>query len=258
MLLAVDIGNSNISLGLFRGEELVLRAKLSAQAQRNADEYAVFLCDLLRMHGLDRGDIRGCVLASVVPELTGLVEAAAAGLLSVPVLRVGPGIRTGFRIRIDDPSQLGADLVADTLAALTEYGGPVIIVDAGTVTTVSAVDRERTYLGCCILPGIRSSAALLKDTTSLLPSIALGEGEEECLGRNSADAMRRGLLLGSAMMVDGFVDRYRRLPGMEGARVVATGGSAALVTAACRREITRDPDLTLKGLRYLYENNRRR
>lgn len=256
MLLAVDIGNSNVSLGVFQGEALRMRAKVSVHTRRSADEYAAVFYDLLRLHGLDRGAVDGCILSSVVPGLTGLVEAAARTVTGAEVVRVGPGIRTGFRIRIDDPSQLGGDLVADTLAALTEYGAPLVLIDAGTVTTIAAVDRERTYLGGCILPGIRASAALLKETAALLPSIELTGRSEECLGRTSAGAMRSGLLLGSAMMVDGFLDRYTALPGMAGAKCVATGGSADLATAHCRREIIRDPDLTLKGLRYLYEANR--
>ena len=255
MLLAIDIGNSNLSLGVFEGATLRLRAKLSAQTERSADEYAAVLYDLLRMNGLSREDLTGCMLSSVVPELTDLVETAVGCLTAAAVLRVGPGVRTGFRIRIDDPSQLGGDLVADTLAALTEYGAPLVIIDAGTVTTLAAVDESRTYLGGCILPGIRASAELLKDTTALLPSIALGPGGEECLGRNSADAMRCGLLLGSAMTVDGFIQRYQALPRMEGAKVIATGGSAALVTSRCRTHIRHDPDLTLKGLRWLYQLN---
>ena len=144
------------------------------------------------------------------------------------------------------------------MAALTEYGPPLILIDAGTVTTIAAVDGDRTYLGGCILPGVRQSASLFKETTALLPAVSLTGGEEECLGRNSADAIRRGLLLGSAMMVDGFIDRYLALPKMAGAKVVATGGSVELVTANCRRAMVRDPDLTLKGLRYLYETNRSR
>lgn len=258
MLLAIDVGNSNVSLGVFQGDALRLRAKLSAQTERSADEYAAVIYDLLRMNDVSRSDLTGCILSSVVPELTGLVEAAVGKLTAVPVLRVGPGVRTGFRIRIDDPSQLGGDLVADTLAALTEYGAPLIIIDAGTVTTLAAVDASRTYLGGCILPGIRSSAAWLKSAAALLPSISLGVEGEECLGRNSADAIRCGLLLGSAMMADGFIDRFRALPGMTGARVVATGGSAELATAYCRREVILDGDLTLKGLRYLYESNQPR
>ena len=258
MLLALDIGNSNISMGVFQGERLLLRDKISAQSGRSADEYAVILNALLRLEGVERVGLEGCVLSSVVPALTGLIESAVRRLTDAPLVRVGPGLRTGFRIRIDDPSQLGGDLVADTLAALTFYGAPLVLIDAGTVTTVAAVDRDRTYLGGCILPGIRASAGLLQETAALLPAIALGQGEEECLGRNSADAMRRGLLLGSAMMADGFIARYRALPGMAGARAVATGGSAALVTAACREEILLDPDLTLQGLRLLYENSRPR
>ena len=255
MLLAIDIGNSNISLGVFRGETLLMRAKLSAQAERSADEYAAVIYDLLRMQEIDRAALRGCMISSVVPALTGLVETAVQRLADLPIMRVGPGIRTGFRIRIDDPSQLGGDLVADTAAALAQYGAPLIVIDAGTVTSISVVDSQSAYLGCAILPGIRASAELLKDTTALLPAIALGLEKGECLGRNSADAMRCGLLLGNAMMMDGFIERYSALPGMEGAKVVVTGGSASLVTALCRRELIRDEDLTLMGLRLLYEVN---
>lgn len=256
MLLAVDIGNSNISLGIFRRDVLLMKGKISVMTRRSADEYAAILYDLMRMNQIAREEIHDCILASVVPELTGLVEDAARIITGAQILRVGPGIRTGFRIRIDDPSQLGGDLAADTLAALTEYGAPLVVIDAGTVTTIIAVDRDRTYLGGCILPGIRSSAQLLKEAAALLPSIELGDREDACLGRNSADAMRCGLLLGSAMMVDGFIDRYTALPGMAGAKCVATGGSAHLVTVRCQREIVQDPELTLKGLRYLYEANR--
>lgn len=255
MLFAIDIGNSNISFGIFQNSALLMKAKISVQTYRSSDEYAALFYDLLRMNQIPIHDLGGCILASVVPELTGLVEEAAKKIIKNNILRVGPGIRTGFRIHIDDPSQLGGDLAADTLAALKEYGAPLVIVDAGTVTTIVAVDQNRTYLGGCILPGIRSSAQLLKDAAALLPSIELGGGEESCLGRNSADAMRCGLLLGNAMMVDGFIDRYTALPGMRDAVCIATGGSAALVTAQCRRKILRDPDLTLKGLRYLYEAN---
>ena len=258
MLLALDIGNSNISMGVFQGERLLLRGKISAQIGRSADEYAAILNDLLRLEGVERRRLEGCILSSVVPTLTGLLEGAVRRLTDAPLVRVGPGLRTGFRIRIDDPSQLGGDLVADTLAALELYGPPLVLIDAGTVTTVAAVDGDRTYLGGCILPGIRASAELMKETTALLPSISLGRSGEECLGRNSADAMRRGLLLGCAMMVDGFIGRYRALPGMAGARAVATGGSAELVTAACREEVALVPDLTLQGLRLLYEGNRPR
>ena len=255
MLLAIDIGNSNISIGVFDGETLRLRARLSAVTERSADEYTVLLYDLLRINAVDQRVIGGCMLASVVPALTGLVETAVRKLTGVTPLRVGPGTRTGFRIQIDDPSQLGADLVADTAAALSLYGGPLILVDAGTVTTIAAVNSEGTYLGGCILPGLYGSAELLKTSTALLPSIALQPMGENFLGKNSADAMRYGLLGGTAMMVDGFIEQYLSLPKMEGAKVVATGGSMELATASCRHRIIRDADLTLKGLRRLYQLN---
>ena len=258
MLLTIDIGNSNISLGVFRDEDLLLRAKLSAQSERSSDEYAAAISDQLRLGGIECGALTGCILSSVVPALTELVERAVVRLTGLSVLRVGPGVKTGFRIRIDDPSQLGGDLVADTAAALAEYGSPLIIIDAGTVTTISAVDGENTYLGCSILPGIHASAAQLKASTALLPSIAIGGVEDGCLGRNSADSMRCGLLLGNAMMVDGFVERFRSLSGMAGAKVIVTGGSGQLVTAHCRTDVTYDPDLTLKGLRRLYDGSKAR
>ena len=256
MLLAVDIGNSNISLGIFNAEALLMRAKVSVQTRRSADEYAAVLYSLLRMHGIEPEDIGGCILSSVVPGLTGLVEEAVRSVTGAAAVRVGPGIRTGFRIRIDDPSQLGGDLVADTLAVLTDYGPPAVLIDAGTVTTIAAIDSSRTYLGGCILPGLHRSAGLLQQTAALLPPIDLAGHDGDCLGRNSGDAMRYGLLLGSAMMVDGFIERYQALPGMAGAKCVATGGSARLVTAHCRQAILQDPDLTLKGLRYLYEGSK--
>ncbi len=256
MLLAIDIGNSNISIGVFDRDALILKAKIAAQTERSADEYAALLYDLFRLHGVPLQSIAACILSSVVPTLTGLVETAARTVASAPVCRVGPGIRTGFRIRIDDPSQLGGDLVADTLAVLTDYGPPAVLIDAGTVTTIAAIDSSRTYLGGCILPGLHRSAGLLQQTAALLPPIDLAGHDGDCLGRNSGDAMRYGLLLGSAMMVDGFIERYRVLPGMAGAKCVATGGSARLVTAHCRQAILQDPDLTLKGLRYLYEGSK--
>ena len=256
MLLAIEIGNSNITLGVFSDASLLFKTKISARTERSAGEYAALLYDLLRLHEIPQQEISACILSSVVPTLTGLVETAVRTVSRTSILRVGPGIRTGFRIRIDDPSQLGGDLVADTLAALTDYGPPFVLIDAGTVTTVAAVDKTRTYLGGCILPGLRRSAGLLQETAALLPPIDLADQPPDCLGRNSIDAMRCGLLLGSAMMIDGFIDRYRALPNMAHAKCVATGGSVHLVTSLCSHKIIQDPDLTLNGLRYLYEGNR--
>ena len=258
MLLAVDIGNSNIDIGVFDGEALRLRVKLAANTERSADEYAVLISNLFQIHAIPLSALTDCILASVVPGLTGLVADAVLSLIGRPPMQVGPGVRTGFPIRIDDPSQLGADLAADTAAALAEYGAPCILIDAGTVTTIAAVDQNRTYLGGCILPGIRGSADLLKAATALLPSIELHSGKEPPIGKNSADAMRIGLLAGHTMAVEGFLRRFSALPGMENAKCIATGGSAPLITSRCALPITFDRDLTLKGLRYIYQLNQKK
>lgn len=258
VLLAVDIGNSNIALGIFDGETLRLRAKLSAVTERSADEYATLLYDLLHIHHIPIEELDGCMMASVVPGLTGLVEEAVRSLAGLAPLQVGPGTKTGFRIRIDDPTQLGADLAADTAAALAEYGAPCILVDAGTVTTIAAVDRSRTYLGGVILPGLYASAQMMKAATALLPSISLHTDEDPLIGKTSGEAMRLGLLTGTAMMVDGFIDRFLAMKDMAGARIIATGGSAELATVRCSHSILQDRDLTLKGLLRLYQLNQPR
>ena len=231
MLLCIDIGNSNITLGLFReGEERPFyRGKLSAKIARSADEYAVALSGLMSLYNIKTDEITGCVIGSVVPALTGLLQSALEMLALPPVLTVGPGVKTGFGIRIDDPAELGADLVANTAAAVAAHGTPLILIDAGTATTVSLVDEQKYYRGTCILPGLRASAELLKESTALLPSVSLAPltGEESAIGNNSAESIEKGLLWGNAILVDGFIEKYRAMLS-EAPTVVATGGSAPL------------------------------
>lgn len=268
MLLCIDVGNSNISLGLFKNEntEPTVCVKLSSSPIRSADEYMVLLWNLLNLHGISPNEIDRAAMASVVPTLTGVITEAVAKLTSAPMMTVGPGVKTGFSIRIDDPSELGADQVANTAGALALYGSPLILIDAGTVTVISAVDSDKNYLGCAILPGMRTYADYLKQSTALLPSIELlplgkrpcdRPTDDDLLGKNSADSMRIGLLMGSAMMADGFIETYQRKLGGN-ATVVVTGGSAAMLKATCRSEMTEDPHLTLKGLAKLVEINRKK
>lgn len=268
LLLGLDVGNSNISVGVFRNEsaEPLFCAKLSSSPLRSADEYRVLLWNLLNLHGISPDSIDRAAMASVVPALTGLLTEAVAKLNGAPMLTVGPGVKTGFSIRIDDPSELGADQVANTAGALALYSAPLILVDAGTVTVISAVDGDKNYLGCAILPGMRTCADYFKQSTALLPSFELmplgrlpqeRRSDEALLGKNSADSMRTGLVMGSAMMVDGFVEAYRRhLSGS--ATVVVTGGSAAMLKAACKSEMVEEEHLTLKGLARLVELNRKK
>ncbi len=261
MLLCLDIGNSNITVGLFRlGEERPFyRGKLSAKTSRSADEYAIAISGLLTLSGAVQAEIEGCVIGSVVPSLTGLLQTALERLSLPTALTVGPGVKTGFGIRIDDPAELGADLAANTAAAVAAYGAPLIIIDAGTATTVSLVDESQNYRGACILPGIRASAELLKESTALLPSVSLTPltGEETPIGNNSAECIEKGVLWGNAILVDGLIDKYRTLL-TQAPTVVATGGSAPLFLKGCKNEILYDPDLTLKGLRRIWILSRKR
>lgn len=268
LLLTLDAGNSNISVGVFKDEnaEPLFCQKLASSPLRSVDEYVVLLWNLLSLNGISPDNIDRIAISSVVPTLTGVLTEAADKLTGAPMLTVGPGIKTGFSIRIDDPSELGADQVANTAGALACYKGALILVDAGTVTVISAVDSDKNYLGCAILPGMRTCADYFKQSTALLPSIELmplGKlpsvqiSDDDLLGRNSADSMRIGLVMGSAMMVDGFIEAYqRRLGG--GATVIVTGGSAPMLRSACKSEMIEEPHLTLKGIARLVELNRKK
>lgn len=268
VLLCLDIGNSNISVGVFEenGAEPLFSVKLASSPIRSADEYRVLIWNLLTLHGITPEQIDRAAMASVVPALTGVLTAALSKLTDAPLLTVGPGIKTGFSIRIDDPSELGADQVANTAGALAHFDAPLILIDAGTVTVVSAIDRDKNYLGCAILPGMRTCTDYFKQSTALLPAFELTpvparapdpSADDSLLGKNSADSMRIGLVIGSAMMADGFIEAYKRRLGGD-ATVIVTGGSAAILKASCKSEMTADAHLTLKGLARLVELNRKK
>lgn len=261
MLLCLDIGNSNITMGLFReGEDCPFyRGKFSAKTSRSADEYAIVIANLLNLCHTTPGEITGCVLGSVVPPLTGLLQTALERLKLPPVLTVGPGVKTGFGIRIADPAELGADLVANTAAAIATYGAPLILIDAGTATTISLVDEGKYYRGACIIPGLRASAEVLKESTALLPTVSLPPltKEKGVIGNHTAECIEKGLLWGNAILIDGFIDKFLQLLAAEPI-IVATGGSAKLFLDGCSHSIHYDPDLTLKGLRVIYQLSRKK
>ena len=261
MLLCIDIGNSNITVGLFkdREESPFCSGKISAKTSRSADEYAVALHGLFHLHSINPNEITGCVIGSVVPPLTGLIQSALELLAIHSALIIGPGVKTGFGIRIDDPAELGADLAANTAAAVAIYGAPLILIDAGTATTISLVDEQKYYRGTCILPGLRASADLLKESTALLPTVSLTPltGNEPAIGNNTVDSIQAGLLWGNAVIVDGFIEKYRAMLQEEPA-VVATGGSAPLFLAGCKNKIQYESDLTLKGLRQIWQLSKKR
>ena len=267
MLLAIDIGNSSISLGLFdttRTEPKptpVLTAKLASAVGRTADEYAVIIRGLLTDKGQEGAatcPIRAAVMGSVVPQLTHTLESAIqklGGSTPIPVTHIGGGVRTGISLRVDNPAALGADIVTNAAAAVKLYGAPVIFLDFGTATVCGAVNMARELVGVSIAPGLTTALEGLRAATAQLPYMEL-KAPEAALGKNTPAAIRSGVVLGTACMVDGMIDRIRaemKLPANAALPVVATGGLGELVLPACTHTIANEPDLTLLGLYFIYK-----
>lgn len=259
MLLALDIGNSSISLGLFdpaaEGAAPCFTAKLSADTGRTADEYAVLLRGMLSEGGYGEA-VTAAVLGSVVPQLTHTLEAALRKLRGeLPVLHMGGGVRTGISLRVEEPAALGADIVANAAAAVQLRGAPVVFVDFGTATVCGAVNQNRELVGVSISPGVAASLEGLRAAAARIPYLEL-KTPDTVLGKSTPAALSAGLVLGTACMVDGLLDRIRqelKLPEGEDLPVVATGGLCELVLPACRHTMTYEPDLTLCGLFHVYK-----
>lgn len=257
MLLAVDIGNSSITVGGFREEaEPVFTVRFSAGEHRSADEYANMLRQVLEQRGIGVEEVTDCAIASVVPPLTHTLEQALQLICPCRVLTVGTGVKTGFSVRTESPSEVGADIIANAAAAV-RLGIPAIIVDMGTATTVFAVNGKKELNGGVILPGIRSSLEGLRSATAQLPVVAL-EAPKKLVAKNTADCISVGVLQGHAFAIDGFVDAFRKEPDMEDAAVIATGGLSTLILPLCKQTMQAEPYLTLKGLRLIYENTRKK
>ena len=253
MVLAIDIGNTNIVLGCCRGEEVLFRERVSTVHTSTVLEYAAILRTAFEMNRIDPADIHGAIISSVVPPETGTMKAAVQNYLHVAPLVVGPGIKTGLRIQIDNPAQLGSDLVVDAVAGIHNYPLPQIIIDMGTATTVSVIDREGNYRGGMILPGVVVSSDSLISRTAQLQKVAF-EVPKNLIGRNTIDCMKSGILYGNAGALDGLIDRINAELD-EPCTVIATGGLAGVITPLCRNKILLDDDLLLKGLLLLYNKN---
>ena len=254
MLLAVDIGNTNIDLAVFQGEELCASWRLAADLERVADEYAVSMLGLLQAEGLEPSGIEAAVKCSSVPDLVPVFDQLCRRYFSVQPLVVGPGTRTGVRI-LYEPRELGADRVVDVVAAVKLHGPPpLIIVDLGTATVFDAVSAEGDYLGGAIAPGIGIAAQALYQRTAKLFRVEL-EHPRAVVGKNTVNAIQSGLMFGYVALVEGMVDRFQRELG-GGARVIATGGWARLIAGGTTVFDRVDPNLTLWGLRIVYDMNR--
>jgi len=253
MLLAADIGNTNITLGAFDGETLLASWRLSTDTRRQPDEYAAMLQTVLPMRHVSSSDIHGAIICSVVPPLTGVFEDVCKKAFDVTPLVVGTGIRTGVRILYDSPRDVGADRIVDAAAAYRLYGGPVIIVDFGTATVFDAVTREGEYLGGAIFPGLNVAADALFFGTSQLRRVELAP-PKSAIGRNTVAALQSGLVFGHVAMVEGMVRRFKDELA-EDAKVIATGGLAPLIAGETSVFDAVNADLTLFGLRMIYAMN---
>ncbi|MCM1134232.1 MAG: type III pantothenate kinase [Clostridium sp.] len=253
MILALDIGNTNIVIGCMEQEKCCFVERVSTNSSKTELEYVVDFKTLLDLYKIKMEDITGCIVASVVPPLNNIVTAALKKLLHVTPLLVGPGVKTGLNILMDNPGQLGSDLVVNAVAGLKYYGAPVIMIDMGTATTISVVDKNKNYIGGMIMPGVRVSLDSLVNRTSQLPRISL-EAPKKIIGKNTIDCMKSGIIMGQAACVDGMIERIWDELGYE-ATVVATGGLAGCIVPYCRKKVIHDDELTLKGLEIIYRKN---
>lgn len=254
MIIAIDMGNTNIVVGCIDDEKIHFTERISTNLNYTELEYAMAIKAVMDIRGVSAADVKGSIISSVIPSLTHIVKNALRKLLKTEPLVVGAGLKTGLNIKIDDPGSLGADIAVDSIAALNLYKTPNIVIDMGTATTMTALDKEGSYIGGIIFPGVNVSLESLVSKTSLLPRISYST-PKKVIGSNTIDAMKSGIIYGEAARIDGMIDRFEDELG-EKASVVATGGLASVIIPHCKHDITLDPDLLLKGLKIIYDKNR--
>ena len=253
MVFTIDIGNSNIVVGTVNRQGVLFVERMSTDHKKTELEYAILLKSAMEIHGITTNEIKGCIISSVVPPVTSVINRALEKLTGEKALVVGPGIRTGLNIKIENPAQLGSDLVVDAVAGIAEYPLPLIIIDMGTATTMSAIDAAGNYLGGVIIPGVRVALDSMVSRTAQLPRISF-EAPKKAIGKNTIECMKSGSVLGSASMLDGMIDRLEEELSQD-ATVVATGGIAPFITPHCKHKIVCDDTLLLKGLYLIYNKN---
>ena len=253
MILAIDIGNTHIVLGCIEQGAIRSITRIVTDTRSTESEYAIKIRQVLEFEGIDYRGFEGAILSSVVPSVTVSMKAAIKRLIGLTPIVVGAGIRTGLNIRLDDPSEMGADLVAGAVGAIAEYGAPLIILDMGTATTISVIGPDASFLGGAIVPGVNLSINALASNTSLLQRVSV-EAPKKSIATNTVDSMKSGAVFGSADLIDGMIARMEEKLGCK-TTVVATGGLAGSIIPYCRREIICDDNLLLKGLWILYQKN---
>lgn len=254
MVLAIDVGNSTTTVGLFEsGGTLRFRSTLTTRKNMTKDQFAVDLGQIFLLYGADIKLVTGAIISSVVPPVTVAICDAVEFLTGKPPMLMGPGVKTGLNIRSDIHTQMGTDIVASAVAALAQYPGPIVLVDMGTAVAMSVL-AGNTYEGCVLLPGVTVALEALSDQAAELPHISI-EPPPSILGRNTVDAMRAGVVYGNACMIDGMIDRLEEALGASAATVVATGSAGAEILPYCKHKIIYDADLLLNGLYLIYKKS---
>lgn len=253
MVLTADIGNSNIVFAAVSEKKVEFVARVATVLQRTHEEYAVYLKNILFSRRISISKIEGAIISSVSPALSGIIHKAIEKAAGINALLVGPGIKTGLKILVENPAQLGSDRVVDAVAAVNCYNAPVMVIDMGTATTMSVIDKSSSFLGGMIVPGIKISVEALAKNTSQLPHIAL-EKPDYVIGKNTVECMESGLIYGNASLVDGMIQRVEEELGSK-VTPVATGGLSKFIVPHCKNKIIYDEHLLLKGLYILFQKN---
>ncbi|HEV2175998.1 MAG TPA: type III pantothenate kinase [Terriglobia bacterium] len=255
MLLVIDVGNTNTVLGVYEGKDLRAHWRLTTNPSQTADEYGILIRNLFALDRIESSKITGIMIASVVPPLNGLLAEMAEKYFGLKALFLGPGTRTGMAIHYDNPLEVGADRIADAVAAYEKYGGPCVVVDFGTGINFDVVSEKGEYLGGAIAPGLGIAAEALFERAARLPRVEIRE-PERAIGTNTVASMQSGLFYGAVGAMDGILDRIIAVLG-KNAKVVTTGGQASLIAGASKYRPPIDPSLTLDGLRIIYERNQK-
>ncbi|SMB86163.1 pantothenate kinase [Desulfonispora thiosulfatigenes DSM 11270] len=257
MLLAFDVGNTNIVLGIFEGKKLLTDWRIATDKSKTADEYGIIINNLFNYHKLDVGSITDVIISSVVPPIMTSLEEMAFKYFNVNPMIVGPGIKTGMPILYENPKEVGADRIVNGIAAYNKYGGPLIIVDFGTATTFCAISAKGEYLGGAITPGVQISAEALYTRTAKLPKVELiAPKNKKTIGKNTVAAMQAGIVYGYCGIVESIVTRMKKEMGSKDVKVIATGGISPVIASESKVIDSVDKLLTLDGLRIIYEQNK--
>ena len=256
MILTLDAGNTSITMVAYDSDgKVCFSARLATDKNRTSDQYAVEIKDILSLYGIEKSDLKGAVIGSVVPVLSDSLFEATRVFCGLTPLRIGPGVKTGLNILIENPAQLGADLVSQSVAAIKKYPLPCLIFNVGAATTLSVIDKAGSYIGCAIMPGVMMSIDALSSGTSQLPQISFS-APASVIGKNTIDSMKAGIVFGNAAMLDGLVDKANEEIGKISS-VIATGDSAEGLISHCKHKIIYEKTLVNDGLMMIWEKNKK-